>query len=50
MTHPNTLSSFKDDVNRISVWKNMFNGDYHFKLEFKEDFLSQHMFQFLDEN
>ena len=39
--HPNTMSSLKDDANRIYCWKNVFNRNAYFKLESKEDVLSQ---------
>ena len=32
--HLNMLSSLKDDANRISCWKNIFNCHAYFKLYF----------------
>ena len=40
-TNPNIVSSLKDDANRISCWKNIFNCNAYFNLDFKEDVLSQ---------
>ena len=44
MTHPNIVSSFQNDLNKISSWENMFNCDSYFKLDFKENVLPQDVF------